>query len=359
MSSTAAVERRGVAMATAVIARTTRNDRTSMLHLTGPLAGSTVARRSGDSSRAWANPSPEYRRSSTSERERAMRVVTVGAKRFSASPRPSTPSRRLGEVTGRPLSLAVLTEGGHDLLRELADQAELVVEVDAHPELTRPGLDRALELLDAVGRGAHDGKAVREVVDEPELGDEAAVGAAGARVLTEHVALGQGGHLRQQLGGHVLALGGEAGQVVAGHGQRGFDLLHRLGMTRPEVDVGPPPQVDLRGIAPGLASARVHLRDGVANDLGCEPGPDHCAVRDPTGQPQRLGAGRGQVDGNADPGPCEGCRPSMVLGSAFRHEAADREGILGELGERYRPRAYGIRGAVSRPDADQGPARGQ
>src|SRR5215468_1445133 len=73
MSSTAAVERRGVAMATAVIARTTRNDRTSMLHLTGPLAGSTVARRSGDSSRAWANPSPEYRRSSTSERERAMR----------------------------------------------------------------------------------------------------------------------------------------------------------------------------------------------------------------------------------------------------------------------------------------------
>src|SRR5215468_9733245 len=96
--------------------------------------------------------------------------VTVGPKRFSASPRPSTPSRRLGEVTGRPLSLAVLTEGGHDLLRELADQAELVVEVDAHPELTRPGLDRALELLDAVGRGAHDGKSIREVVEEPELG---------------------------------------------------------------------------------------------------------------------------------------------------------------------------------------------
>src|SRR5262250_3464811 len=142
------------------------------------------------------------------------------------------------------LSLA-LTEGGYDLLREVADQTELVVEMDTHPELTRPGLDHALELLHAFGRGAHYGKAIREVVDEPQLGDEATVGAAGARVLTEHVALGQGGHLRQQLGGHVLALGGEAAQVVAGHRQRGLDLLHRLRIARPEVDVGPPPWIDL------------------------------------------------------------------------------------------------------------------
>src|SRR5215467_12814583 len=83
------------------------------------------------------------------------------------------------EVAG----LAALSEGWHDLLREVADQTELVVEVDTHPELTRPGLDHALELLHAFGRGAHDGKAIREVVDEPELGDEAAVGAPGARVL--------------------------------------------------------------------------------------------------------------------------------------------------------------------------------
>jgi len=46
-----------------------------------------------------------------------------------------------------PLSLAVLTEGGHDLLREVADQAELVVEMDTNPERRPPGLDRALELL--------------------------------------------------------------------------------------------------------------------------------------------------------------------------------------------------------------------
>src|SRR5262252_7929307 len=136
-----------------------------------------------------------------------MRVVAVWRKEVLRPAETEHPRRRFGEGDGAPLSLAVLTEGGHDLLREVADQTELVVEMDAHPELTRSGLDRALELLHAFGRGAHDGKAIREVVDEPELGDEAAVGAAGARVLAEYVALGQGGDLREEVGGHVLALG--------------------------------------------------------------------------------------------------------------------------------------------------------
>src|SRR5215831_7665376 len=106
-------------------------------------------------------------------------------------------ARARGTCSPAATSLAARTEGGHDVLCEVADQTELVVEVDAHPELTRPGLDRALELLHAFRRRAHDGKAVREVVDEAELGDEAAVGAAGAGVFPEHVALGQGVHLRQ------------------------------------------------------------------------------------------------------------------------------------------------------------------
>src|SRR5215471_7763939 len=128
-----------------------------------------------------------------------MRVVAVGRKEVLRPAETEHPRRRFGEGDGAPLSLAVLTEGGYDLLREVADQTELVVEMDTHPELTRSGLDHALELLHAFGRGAHYGKAIREVVDEPQLGDEAAVGSAGARVLTEHVALGQGGHFRQQL----------------------------------------------------------------------------------------------------------------------------------------------------------------
>src|SRR5215467_3366032 len=117
-----------------------------------------------------------------------MRVVAVGRKEVLRPAETEHPRAAASGSDGAPLSLAVLTEGGHDLLREVADQTELVVEMDTHPELTRAGIDHALELLHAFGRGTHDGKAIREVVDEPELGDEAAVGAARARVLAEHVA---------------------------------------------------------------------------------------------------------------------------------------------------------------------------
>src|SRR5262245_55752296 len=42
-------------------------------------------------------------------------------------------------------------EGWDDPFREVADQAELVIEVNAHPELARARLDRPLELLHALG----------------------------------------------------------------------------------------------------------------------------------------------------------------------------------------------------------------
>src|SRR5262249_20486453 len=61
-------------------------------------------------------------------------------------------ARAPGTCSLAATSPAALTEGGHDLLLVAGDQPELVAEVDAHPDLTRPGLDRALELLHAFGR---------------------------------------------------------------------------------------------------------------------------------------------------------------------------------------------------------------
>ena len=49
-----------------------------------------------------------------------------------------------------------MAEGRDDPFSEFADQAELVTEVDAHPELASSRLDRPLELLHALGRGADD-----------------------------------------------------------------------------------------------------------------------------------------------------------------------------------------------------------
>src|SRR5215467_10694668 len=100
MSSTAAAERKGVAMATAVIARTTRSDRTSMmrLHQTARLdcglQGLVILAKHGQTRHTNIG---EVRRP-----EGSRPCVAVGAKRFWASPRPSTREPPPREVTGRP-----------------------------------------------------------------------------------------------------------------------------------------------------------------------------------------------------------------------------------------------------------------
>src|SRR5690349_14496965 len=71
---------------------------------------------------------------------------------FSACPMNCTPAIRT--MTCPP----ELAKRWNDPLREVAEQAKLVIEVNAHPELPRPRRDRPLELLDAVGRGPHDGE---------------------------------------------------------------------------------------------------------------------------------------------------------------------------------------------------------
>src|SRR5690242_5642897 len=185
-------------------------------------------------------------------------------------------------------SRTVSAECGHDPGGPVSHEAMLVVEVHAHPELAGARIDGALELLHAVSGRAHDGEAVGEVVDEPQVVDDAAVPALRHRVVGERIALAQRLDLRQQLGRDVLALGGEARQMVARHGERHLDLLHPLAVPGRDVDVGPPPEVERVGIAPGLEGARPHLRDGVADDLGQQSRADDGAVGDRAGQPQRL-----------------------------------------------------------------------
>ena len=73
-------------------------------------------------------------------------------------------------------------EGGHHRF-PVVEEAFLVVEVDAHPELSGAGVDGGLDLRYAVVHGAGDREAVRGVVEQFELLDKIAVRTVRLRAL--------------------------------------------------------------------------------------------------------------------------------------------------------------------------------
>src|SRR5262245_39610688 len=134
--------------------------------------------------------------------------------------------RSLGEAPWFPQEASA--ECRSDLLRPVPEEAALVVEVHAHPELRGTGVDRGLELPDTVRGRPCDGEAVGQVVEQPQLLDQAAVAAARRHVIRERVACAQLAHAREQLRRDVLALRREPAQVIAGGGQRHRDLRDGL-----------------------------------------------------------------------------------------------------------------------------------
>src|SRR5215475_7207273 len=89
----------------------------------------------------------------------------------------------------------LLSKRRGDLRRPVAQEAFLVVEVHAHPELASARVHRGLELLDALRGRADRREPVRQVVDEAELLDQPVVRAPWKRVAAEGVPLAEDLHL--------------------------------------------------------------------------------------------------------------------------------------------------------------------
>ncbi len=77
-----------------------------------------------------------------------------------------------------PLLGRASAKSWHDLRGPVAHEPDLVVEVDAHPELTGAGVGGALKLGNTVSRCANRREPVGQVVDQAELLDQPAVGTA-------------------------------------------------------------------------------------------------------------------------------------------------------------------------------------
>jgi hypothetical protein len=115
----------------------------------------------------------------------------------------------------RDSSLGALPEG-LDHCRPLAQEAFLVVEVDAHPELARTGLDNGPQPGHAILHRACHREPLGQVVEEPELANQLPVQAVRLVVLIRMVTAPELEDGALELRWNMLAGDAEAAQVAPG-----------------------------------------------------------------------------------------------------------------------------------------------
>ncbi len=207
-------------------------------------------------------------------------------------------------------------------------------------ELAGAGVHGTLELSDAVVSRARDGEAVGQVVDEPELSNQLAIGAVRLVVLVEMVAGAERADLRHQLRRDVLALGREASEMAARprRATSGCDRPPRAGVLG-QAGQRQPPEIDLGGVPASTSSAPIRT---CAIESRMISGSRPVLITTPSAiwWPGGASSGRGgNVERDVGPPPGQSGGATLVLGRAVAEQArrASRYSRISASVEPFRP----------------------